>query len=132
MDAGLDLCPASLCGATAWALQTGNCPVHEALDEWASVSGATLDPRRAYLERPGSGMTSACKHFPGLWNKQAGSVLTAQLLCRGLPQAGSGAPPQALFLVPPTASSGTSAPSALPQVPWPEFLPLSAGGVPLP
>lgn len=64
--------------------------------------------------RPGSCMMSACKHFPGLWNKQAVSVLTAQLLCGGLPQAGSGAPPQALFLVPPTASSGTSAPLCTP------------------
>lgn len=73
-------------------------------------------------------MISACKHFPELRNKQAVSVLTAQLLCGGLPQAGSGAPPQALFLVPPTASSGTSAPCALPQVPWPEFLPLSGVG----
>lgn len=73
-------------------------------------------------------MISACKHFPGLWNKQAVSVNSSTSVW-GLPEAGSGAPPQALFLVPPTASSGTSAPSALPLVPWPEFPPLSGRGV---
>lgn len=89
-------------------------------------------PTRAHSAEAWEQHDLSLQAFPWAVEQTSSICINSMASVWGPPPGRVGAPPQALFLVPPTASSGTSAPSALPQVPWPEFLPLSSEGGLLP